>query len=667
MKPPNTQPSPRHWSAVLLLSSMCFGLPGAFAATPLVKPSVALGKKPPQAAKALLPLAALQRQAQASIDAANAVDEAGRASQAQLQAHQRADLRLQEALQQAHACLAPLQSQLAAMDRAAMNMQQALAQSHTAVQAIAQAGETALAVLAQSADAAFAQRDAAELGLQREHEALQQTMSRCNRLTSSAQLAYGRSDTSARRLADQASRLIERRQTAQSEWQATRAAFEAANKARWLKTPTPVPMPVGDKHVVDLARELARSARWTPNTPLTGDSPNLAPVHEGLLPLWTQWIRLQDAAAYIDTQMTGGDCTTEACAAFTAERSDLAQRIADTQNRLDREASQWQSTPDLMRQSLRGTAAQQAALAGDVRALETALVPATDQTQSEAQAIAAAAQPLIDAAEAAHAKAQKQWLSSGRLAHKRAPNLGESIAPSSQMPMPMPMASAAPAPSTAMNIKSDIRNHAFEMFSEIDHEIKGFGAYTYVLVRSAIDMDSAAVRRRFERLLATLETLPSAGQVDKDLIKKFNVFCVPVLPGSEQAKGPKQVQYASDLGQQLKILAQDGLLTQASVRHRLGQTPGPFLITLPTRLSKARSTTPVLIADLSTYPEEAIADLASHYMNGLVDDFPSQKAMWRPPVLQRVALFMIHMAEGTGELITSAMPTAQAATAQPEQ
>jgi hypothetical protein len=661
MKPPNTQPSPRHWSAVLLLSSMCFGLPGAFAATPLVKPSVALGKKPPQAAKALLPLAALQRQAQASIDAATAVDEAGRASQAQLQVHQRADLRLQEALQQAHACLAPLQSQLAAMDRAAMDMQQALAQSHTAVQAIAQAGETALAVVAQSADAAFAQRDAAELGLQREHEALQQTMSRCNRLTSSAQLAYGRSDTSARRLADQASRLIERRQTAQSEWQATRAAFEAANKARWLKTPTPVQVPVGDNRVARLARVLARSERWTPSAQPMGESLTTMPVRDGLLPLWIQYARLQDAAAYIDTQLASGDCPPAACAAFTAERRDLAQRIADTQNRLDREASQWQSTPDLMRQSLRGTAAQQAALAGDVRALETALVPATDQTQSEAQAIAAAAQPLLDAAEAAHAKAQKDTLSAGRLAH------ANPMPMTSPAPAPAPAPALVPIPSASTTVRSDIRNHAFDMFSKIDGEIKGFGAYTYVLVRSAIDMDSAAVRRRFERLLATLETLPSAGQVDKDLIKKFNVFCVPVLPGSEQAKGPKQVQYASDLGQQLKILAQDGLLTQASVRHRLGQTPGPFLITLPTRLSKARSTTPVLIADLSTYPEEAIADLASHYMNGLVDDFPSQKAMWRPPVLQRVALFMIHMAEGTGELITSAMPTAQAATAQPEQ
>jgi hypothetical protein len=39
--------------------------------------------------------------------------------------------------------------------------------------------------------------------------------------------------------------------------------------------------------------------------------------------------------------------------------------------------------------------------------------------------------------------------------------------------------------------------------------------------------------------------------------------------------------------------------------------------------------------------------------------------LWKPPVLQRVALFMIHMAEGTGQLITSAMPTAQAATTPP--
>jgi hypothetical protein len=654
------RPSPGFWSAILLLSSMCFGLPGAIAATPSAKPSIALVKKEQSAAKTLAQLASLQRQAQASIGAANAMSQAGRASQTRLEGYQASDLRLREALQQANACLPELRSHLAAMNGAKMRMQQALAQSHAAVQTIAQASDTALAGAAQAADAAFAQRDATELGLRREHEALQKQARRCSNLTNSAQWTYSNSDASARRLADQARRLIELRQTSQTRWQAAHKAFTTATQARWLTAPVAAHAPAGDQHVAGLARALANSTRWAPNTQMASGSLALAPALDGLAPLWAQLARLQDAAVYLDTQLATSDCPPAACAAFTAERRDLAQRIATTQERLDKATKQWQQTPETLNQSLEDTAAQHLALTDAVGALVFALVPAIAQTQGEAQAIALAAQPLLTAAQSAHAKAQREWQAAYRLAYGRTPDTGDRQATAASMGMAAP----APAPSAAMASMPDIRNHAFEMFSELDGEIEGFGAYTYVLVRSAIDMKSAPVRGRFVRLLATLQSLPDATLVAKDLAQHANVFCVPVLPGSERTNGPDEVRYASDLGQQIKMRAQNGLLTQTAVRYRLSNSPGPFLITLPTRLSKAQSSTPVLIADLSTYPEQAIADLANHYMRGLVDDFPRQKALWRPPVLQRVALFMIHMAEGTGALITSAMPTAQAATPQ---
>jgi hypothetical protein len=138
------------------------------------------------------------------------------------------------------------------------------------------------------------------------------------------------------------------------------------------------------------------------------------------------------------------------------------------------------------------------------------------------------------------------------------------------------------------------------------------------------------------------------------------VFCIPVQPGAEETARPGDVLYGADLGQQLKLRAQNGLLTHKAVQHRLTNAPGPFLLTLPMRLADAQSATPVLIADLSTYPEDAIADLTTHYMNGLVDDFPAQQVLWQPPRLQRVALFMIHLASATGQLVESAMHTAHA-------
>ena len=642
------------WSSALMLCSLFVAPHWALAAPP----SNALVKKEQQAAETLAQLADLQRQAQANIAAANVVTTVGQISQRQLDAYQAINLRLQAALQQANACLPELRAPVAAMANANTTVRQAVSQSHGAVRAIAQSGGAALASVAQAADAAFAQRDAAELERGRAHEALQKQARLCAELARSAQWAYTNSETAALRGVGQARRLIEVRQTLQSQWQATQSVFKTAAQTGLLTALQPAPVPSADTQVNDLARALEQSPRWA-NAPSQGSVSAASKAElESPAPLWSQWSRLQDAAAYLDTQLAASDCPPAACNVFSTERQNLTQRMVESQTRLDRLNGQWQQTPNTLNRSLEETSAQQLALIGAVNALATALAPAITQTQAEAQAVASAGLPLLKAAEAAHAKAEQEWQAAYRLAYGQAPDMQThpSAAGASAMP--------APSPRPAMAAITDIRDHAFEMFSELDGEISGFGSYTYVMVRSAVDMESAPVRSRFVRLLATLQALPDATLVPKDLAQHINVFCVPVLPGHEAARRPDNVAYASDLGQQLKMRAQNGLLTQSSVRHRLNNSPGPFLITLPTRLSKAQSSTPVLIADLSAYPEDAIADLASHYMNGLVDDFPRQQALWKPPVLQRVALFMIHMAEGTGELITSAMPTAQAATPQ---
>ena len=76
--------------------------------------------------------------------------------------------------------------------------------------------------------------------------------------------------------------------------------------------------------------------------------------------------------------------------------------------------------------------------------------------------------------------------------------------------------------------------------------------------------------------------------------------------------------------------------------------------------AKPRSCQWLLFADLSSYPADAITDLATNYMGSLLKDFPTQQTLWRPPVPQRVALSMIWFGHEAGSLFESAIPPAEA-------
>ncbi len=110
----------------------------------------------------------------------------------------------------------------------------------------------------------------------------------------------------------------------------------------------------------------------------------------------------------------------------------------------------------------------------------------------------------------------------------------------------------------------------------------------------------------------------------------------------------------------MKLRAQGGILTRPEVLDRLTASPGPFLITFPTRIADARSTTSALFADLAGYPADAIADLVDQYMTGLLADFPRQQALWKPPRRQRVALLMIHVASEAGQIVLNPISAAHA-------
>ena len=120
------------------------------------------------------------------------------------------------------------------------------------------------------------------------------------------------------------------------------------------------------------------------------------------------------------------------------------------------------------------------------------------------------------------------------------------------------------------------------------------------------------------------------------------------------------LSYNSKLGHQLKLRVQIGLLTRPELRTRLTSSTGPFLVRFRSGSSPRTASSPLLFADLSRYPEGTVRDLALAYMGTLLKDFPTQQALWRPPVPQRVALSMIWFASETSTLVQAAIPAAEA-------
>jgi hypothetical protein len=615
-------------------------------------------KKAQSARLAMTRLDDLQRQAGRTKADASALDRRGREIAAAWLRFMEADEALIATLKRAEDCLPVLQQRLQANEGAMRTLQASVARSQAAVESLARSGADALPGATRSADTAFTQRKAAESGLTDTNKALRQQASQCAQSVRAAQWEQYRTEGLAQSVADQARALGPDSADLRARWVATATAFDAATRARWLNAPAPALAPPDPGPMARLTVALSdlKGLDASSRTRLQPAGP-LTPQRDDLERLWADLTRLQDAASYVATAIdpAAGGCEGEACQVFAAEQQTLTTRIADAQTRLTQATDQWIQAPDALLSQWARTRTERQALADRLAPVGLALAPAVAEARRDAQAIADASHEMSAAAQPAYEKARREWTAAHRRAYGRAPEVktGQtaSLAGEGQ--------AMAEAPAMAM-MAPDIRSHAYHLFSRFDGEIAGFGAYTYVLVRSASDMAKPPVQRRFQKLLSTLQQLPDATLVPADQAKLVNVFCVPVQPGAEEAVRPGELRYASDLGQQLKLRAQNGLLTQRSVQHRLTNAPGPFLITLPMRLAQAQSTTPVLIADLSTYPEDAIADLATHYMNGLVDDFPRQQTLWKPPKLQQVALFMIHLAEATGQLVESAMPTALA-------
>lgn len=224
-----------------------------------------------------------------------------------------------------------------------------------------------------------------------------------------------------------------------------------------------------------------------------------------------------------------------------------------------------------------------------------------------------------------------------------------------------PSSAAAPPPPRPTAAHIQLRSHAYEWVSTLDGERRGFGAYTYVLLRSGRDLDSPSVARRYTLLLDLLEgELPEAASISDKQAANVNLFCIPTRPADAAPSHTSRPHYGAALACQWLLNAQHGLLTRKEILVRLIRSPGPFLLTLPTRLADTTSGAALLFADLNDYPDTAIRDLVTQYMSGLLDAFPTQQASWSPPVFQKVALTMIHLAGDLGRIVERAIPTATA-------
>ena len=327
----------------------------------------------------------------------------------------------------------------------------------------------------------------------------------------------------------------------------------------------------------------------------------------------------------------------KAQSALTETRSSLVKDVTDTEARL----------ADLS-----------VAIGSQQRAIDRLrelVVPASDEARQTARQLTTDIGSLLPAVQKAERSAAAEWEDAYLAVYGTRPPPAPPTTPIVEPVAKVGIgdrATASPRPSPSLG------GHAYDFFDTWDKERDGYGAYTYMLLRSAEDLRSVAVRQRYERLLDVVQRQTDARDVSRRDAQSLNLFCIPVQASREQARA--DLAYGAALGCQIKLRMQSGLFTRPELRGRLTSSAGPFLLTLPLRIDAADSSTALLFADLASYPEAAIADLATAYMGTLLQDFPTRQTLWTPPVPQRVALSMIWFASETSALLQTAIPAAQA-------
>lgn len=575
----------------------------------------------------------------------------GRRMSGELQAARDKDSAARNGLQETADCLQRLQNRLGAGEPSIETQSHSVTQSQLAVKAVAQAAPGTLAEDAGKADQAFARRASAERQLIDVQAGIQGEIDACKNAAGLASYQARALAQSARDIAAQAQSLPTQMQTLQAQLNATLVDSHSASDRQWLNYRAPVPALPDSDNLAQLAEAVSKS----PPASATDIDIN---VLQKLGKAWADYLRdsnelsrLEDAAAYLDLMATGADECAD-CPSFAAERSELAGRIENLRKAL------LAARPHLQAQPAQFTAMLEPANDALLRnrqwlaSMEKPVAAAGEQVSRIAGSIKSTSSALREELKPALSAAQRNWENSYRQAYGESPPNRSMAAMARPSPAPPSMATSGQSESLV--------SHAYELFTDWNKERNGFGAYTYVLLRSASDLKQADVLNRYTALLEVLGREQEASKIAAAEARGVNLFCIPSKASGTLQANAAAGNYSDDLGHQLLLRAQSGLLTRPEVRKRLLKSAGPFLITLPGRIADAKSNTPLLFVDLGGYPDDAVADLLTQYKGDLLIDFPRDQSVWQPPLRLRVALAMIRLAGDTGELIASVVPTAQA-------
>lgn len=364
-----------------------------------------------------------------------------------------------------------------------------------------------------------------------------------------------------------------------------------------------------------------------------------------------QWLCM-DAAAFVQRTLTYAEgCAADACAAWQQEYRALAEELALLQATLSAALSrqaearvQADALPDSLQTRLSATRNQHAGLSAD-------LTIATGPATVAANAAAATAEQALNGLEVARQRAEDAWIAAWQAQYGQPPpvTVESRVAPA-------PAGAAPPRPAPAPS-RPPLEYHALHRLHQRNDEPNGFGAYTYVLVGTSVGNNSAGVHQRLQRLLSALRNLTPADQVNAAQRLTFNLFVVPSPAGTE---GRPELVYDLRLGQSLMCHVPPGLNLGNSTGRALVTGNGPFLVTLPGRLSDALADWPLLFADLSNVPDVVVVDVVRSYMGDLLGQFNPRNPLWQPPALQQVALTLVRLVRTTGDLVQAVYPAALA-------
>lgn len=479
-------------------------------------------------------------------------------------------------------------------------------------------------------------------------------------------------------------------------WQAMQAASQLDPDATRLLADEPAistPLPLAPRAPWETAVETQRPVVW--QVPAIEDGlKRFQAANEAATQARDTQAQLLDAAAWLARLMgeNGGkaaprqDCGPEGCARWQDEAQALASqvdgrgyesRLLALQAAQDEAISEaFGKQPDQLLAAL--TQARQAQQLLDAHAgLATAQLPAVQSAAQQTQTWQRVTTDTTEAARQTWQQAQASLMASTAPPAAGASAPAGAAAPASVAPLapippylpvpaPEPVASASAAPVLAAlpaasgagtRGSSQLIDSALHLLTRPQSEPAGFGAYTYVVVATGTDRGSPGVRSRLVALSKFLAALNRDGQVADAARARTHLF---VLPVGQEAPGPDGFAYDVRMAQALLSAMPLGWQIPDSLRLALRRGQGPFLVTLPSRIAEANAQTPVLFADLSHTPADAVPDVAKAYMGDLLDGFSPNQPQWKPSTMLSVALTLVRMAESTGEIVQSVFPSAMA-------